>query len=303
MKIFLTGGTGFIGSCLTKKLAEKGYPVTIISRNPEKMFFLPSGVEVVKGDPTQPGSWQKIIRNHKVIINLAGFPIFCRWSRKNKKKIYDSRILTTRNIVNALSLSSPKPLLFLSASGVGYYGNRGDNFTDETAPPGDNFLAHLALDWEQEALEAKKYGVRVILCRIGMVLGKKGGALPRLIRIFRFHLKINFGSGKQWLSWINEKDLTDIFLFLINNPHLEGALNCTAPHPVRFCDFIRALSSLSPKPLLPLSIPEFILRMTLKEAADLFLNGQRVLPQKLLQEGFDFKFPTLVSALKNLQEE
>jgi len=303
MKIFLTGGTGFIGSLLTEKLLEKGYEVTIISRHPEKLSSLPSGVTGIKGDPTQPGKWQEIAAKHEVIINLAGFSIFCYWSKRNKKKIYESRILTTRNLVNALSFSPQTKILFLSVSGVGYYGGQGDNFLDESAPPGDDFLARLAFDWEQTALKAQKYGSKVILCRIGMVLGKKGGAFPQLNRIFKLHLGVPLGSGKQWISWIHEKDLSDIFLFLLNHPSIDGPLNCTAPHPVRFRDLISALSSLSTKSQLPFSIPEFILRLTLGETADLFLKGQRVLPQKLLEMGFCFKFPTLVSALKNLQKE
>jgi len=300
MRIFLTGGSGFIGSFLTSALATRGHEVTVISRNLKKPPPFPPRVYVLEADPTKPGAWQKIAADHDAIINLAGLSIFNRWTEKVKKEIFDSRILTTKNLVEALSQRQQKEIHFLSASGVGYYGFQGDNFLDENDGAGDDFLARLASAWEQTAVTAEKSGARVVLCRIGIVLGRHGGALARLTPLFKCYLGAPLGSGKQWFSWIHEQDLTNIFLFLLEHPEMKGPVNFTAPYPVRNRELTQTLSAVLRKPAFPFPVPEFLLRLTLGESADMILKGQRALPQKLLSNGFLFKFPTLSVALQDL---
>ena len=254
----------------------------------------------MESDPTKAGSWQKIAGEHDVIINLAGFSIFNRWTKKVKKEIFDSRILTTKNLVDALSYRKQKEIHFLSGSGVGYYGFHQDKVIDENDGPGNDFLARVASAWEQAAVTAEKFGARVVLCRIGIVLGRHGGALARLIPLFKCCLGTALGNGEQWFSWIHEQDLTNIFLFLLEHPEVKGPINFTAPHPVSNRELMRTLSAVLHKPALPFPVPGFLLRLTHGESADIFLKGQRVLPQKLLHKGYVFRFPTLTAALHDL---
>jgi uncharacterized protein len=300
MRIFLTGGSGFIGRFLTFALAERGHEITVLSRSLKKPSPFPPRVFVLEADPTKAGPWQKIAGDHDVIINLAGFSIFNRWTEKVKKEIFDSRILTTSNLVEALSHRKQKKIHFLSASGVGYYGFQGDNFVDENDGPGNDFLARVASAWEQAAVTAEKFEARVVLCRIGIVLGRHGGALARLTPLFKCYLGASLGNGKQWFSWIHEQDLINIFLFLLEHPEVKGPVNFTAPHPVSNRELTRTLSAVLHKPALPFPVPGFLLRLTHGESADIFLKGQRVLPQKLLQRGYVFSFPTLTAALHDL---
>jgi uncharacterized protein len=300
MRIFLTGGSGFIGRLLTFALAERGHEITILSRSLKKPSPFPPRVCVLEADPTKAGAWQNIAGDHDAIINFAGFSIFNRWTKKVKREIFDSRILTTSNLVDALSHRKQKKIHFLSASGVGYYGFQGDNFVDENDGPGDDFLARVASAWEQAAVTAEKFGARVVLCRIGIVLGRHGGALARLTPLFKSYLGASLGNGKQWFAWIHEQDLTNIFLFLLEHPEVKGPVNCSAPHPVRNQELTQTLSAVFHKPALPFPVPGFLLRLTHGESADIFLKGQRVLPQKLLQRGYVFSFSTLTAALHDL---
>ena len=302
MRIFLTGGSGFIGHFLANALSERGHEITVLSRNPKKASPFPPGIFILEAEPTTPGSWQQIVGDHDAIINLAGFSIFNRWTKKVKKEIFDSRILTTENLVEALSHRKQKKIHFLSASGVGYYGFHQDEVIEENGGPGDDFLARVASAWEQAALTAQKSGVRVVLCRIGIVLGQHGGALARLVPLFKWCLGASLGTGKQWFSWIHQQDLTNIFLFLLEHPEIEGPVNCSAPHPVRNQELTQTLRAVLHKPVLPFPIPEFLLRLTHGESADIFLKGQRVIPQKLLQSGYVFRFPTLSPSLQDLVE-
>ena len=300
MRIFLTGGSGFIGRFMTFALAERGHEITVLSRNFKKPSPFPPRVCVLEADPTKAGSWQKIAGDHDAIINLAGFSIFNRWTKKVKKEIFDSRILTTKNLVEALSHREQKEIHFLSGSGVGYYGFHQNKVIDENDGPGDDFLARVASAWEQTAVTAEKFDARVVLCRVGIVLGRHGGALARLTPLFKSYLGASLGNGKQWFSWIHEQDLTNIFLFLLKHPEMKGPVNFTAPHPVRNRELTQTLSAVLHKPALPFPVPKFLLRLTHGESADIFLKGQRVLPQKLLHKGYVFKFPTLTAALQDL---
>lgn len=302
MRVFVTGGTGFVGRALTRNLAEAGFQVTILTRSAEKSQAFPEGVQLLEGSPVQPGYWQESVREHEAIINLAGASIFTRWNDETKKLIRESRVLTTRNIIDALEAGKGKVRSLLSASAVGYYGSHGDEVLSEDSPNGSDFLASVASEWEAVALEAGKLDVRVALCRFGLVLGRDGGVLNKLVPFFRFYLGSRFGNGKQWFSWIHEVDLDNIILFLLKRENIAGPINCTAPNPVQNAEMVRILSEVLEKPTILPSIPEFVLRLVAGEIGSILLTGQRAVPQKLLDNGFVFRFPTLRESLQNLFE-
>ncbi|MBW1781460.1 MAG: TIGR01777 family oxidoreductase [Deltaproteobacteria bacterium] len=304
MKIFMTGGTGFVGTTLTRHLIAQGHQVSILTRkgpsNPTQAGG--EGVSYLKGDPTRPGSWQEHVPQHDVVVNLAGASIFRKWDRKAKELIRDSRVLTTTNLVEALSGGVKKETTLLSTSAVGYYGFHGDEELDEDSPPGDDFLASVTREWEAAAGRAEAFGARVLICRFGIVLGKSGGALGEMTPLFRKGLGSPLGSGKQWFSWIHETDLVGIYLFVLNRNDLSGPINCTAPEPVRNKDLTRALGKALGKPTILPAVPGLVVKMLKGEFGSILLEGQRVLPRKLLDAGFHFQYPGIQDALHDLFE-
>jgi len=235
-----------------------------------------------------------------VIINLAGASIFKRWTRDVKHAIRDSRIKTTHNLVAALGGSSPKNVTLLSTSAIGYYGYRGDEALEEESSPGDDFLAKLSQDWEAEALQAVQHGVRVVICRFGIVLGAGGGALGQMVPIFKKGMGSPLGSGKQWFSWIHEQDLVNIYLFLLDQPGVSGPVNCTAPHPVRNETLTKALAQAMGKPTFMPAVPGFLVKVMMGEFGTVLLEGQKVIPKRLLELGYPFRFPMIEAALQDL---
>jgi uncharacterized protein (TIGR01777 family) len=300
MRVFITGGTGFVGTNLTNQLVQQGHNVTVLTRAIRKDRALPIGASFLEGDPTREGNWQHRVGEHEVIINLAGASIFRRWTRNAKVAMRESRILTTRNLVHALSAREGKETLFLSASAVGYYGFHGDEEVDESSPAGADFLASLSHEWEAEALEADKLGVDVLLCRFGIVLGEGGGALEKMLTPFRWHLGSPLGSGRQWFSWIHQEDLVNIYLFLINQKGISGPINFTAPCPVRNRDLMRILGEVLNKPTFMPNVPGVMLKLSMGEFGSVLLNGQKVLPKRLSEAAFQFEFPDIRGALQNL---
>ncbi len=300
MDIFVTGGTGFVGSSVVRALIEKGHHITVLTRSLDKAKSLSDGVRAIQGNPMQPGSWQDEITKHEVIINLAGASIFRKWTKASKKQILQSRILSTQNIINALYKQATKQIHLLNASAVGYYGNCGDKILDENSPVGDDFLATVSSHWEKAALEALPLGIRVVLCRIGIVLGKQGGALAQMRKIFERYLGAQLGGGEQWFSWIHLEDLSRIFCFLLDNTELSGPINCTSPNPVQNKDLTLTLAHKLGKSILLPKVPSLVLRLVLGEFAQTFLHGQRVIPRKLLENDFEFSYPTLKESLDNL---
>ena len=299
MKIFLTGGTGFVGKGLTKELVQSGHEVTLLTRSLRKFGSKPPAVSLIEGDPTQKGEWQESVGGHEIIINLAGASIFTRWTKERKQILRESRILTTRNIVDALDGGSIKT--FFSTSAIGYYGFHEDEELNEASLPGADFLAQLALDWEKEALRAQDLGIRVVLTRFGIVLGEDGGALGQMIPMFKKYVGGPLGSGRQWFSWIHLEDLVQAFLFLVDHPEISGAVNFTAPNPVRNKELAAALGKILNRPAF-MPAPGFMLRWVLGEFGSILLKGQKVLPQKLLQNGFRFRYPTIDKALEAIVE-
>jgi len=294
MKIFLTGGTGFVGKSLAPALIRGGHEVTVLTRSGKGG---PPGVSLVEGDPTQKGGWQAAIKEHDAVINLAGASIFTRWTDEAKKIIRESRLLTTRNLVGALEGARVRH--FFSTSAVGYYGFHKDEALTEESLPGDDFLARLGRDWEKEAREAEKKGCRVVITRFGIVLGEKGGALGQMIPLFRKYLGGPLGSGNQWFSWIHIEDLTGAFLFLLGHPEFSGPVNLTAPNPVRNRELAKTIGKAMGRPSF-LPVPGFMLKLALGEFGSILLEGQRVIPQKLLKSGFQFRYPEIEQAIEQI---
>jgi uncharacterized protein len=300
MKAFITGGTGFVGSHLTRQLLDRNIQVTLLTRAVKPGRFLPAGASYLEGDPTRPGDWQSQVPSHEVIINLAGASIFHRWTDDYKKALLDSRILTTRNLVEALSPRKNQETVLINASAVGYYGFHEDEELSEEDPPGTDFLAVLASRWEEEAWKATAWGTRVVLCRFGIVLGDKGGALDQMVPLFRKGLGSSLGSGSQWFSWIHQQDLSNILLFLIEQPKISGPINCTSPNPLRNRELTKVLGEVLGKPTFLPSVPGFILKAVMGEFGDVLLKGQKVLPKKLIASGYSFRFLDIRQALSDL---
>lgn len=299
MKIFITGGTGFVGRTLVRHLLDSGHLVTVLTRATTATGAT-GNPRLLQGDPVKPGPWQEELRTHEAVINLAGASIFCRWNRINRQSILDSRILSTRNIVTALPPFGSKVKVLLNGSAVGYYGNRGDEELTEASPNGQGFLADICQAWETEANRAAKLGIRVVHSRLGVVLGDHGGALEQMVRVFRIGLGARLGSGQQWFPWIHQSDLVRIFSLLLENPELSGPVNCVAPQTVTNLELTRALAHVLHRPLLLPPVPAFILKLLQGEASALLLNSQKVRPEVLTLAGFNYKFPTLVAALTDL---
>jgi uncharacterized protein len=300
MRVFITGGTGFVGRNLVHGLVELGHEVTVITRSAAASRPLSPGVSLVEGNPSKSGPWQESVPKHEVIINLAGRSIFTLWTRKARREILDSRVSITRNVVDALQSASPGTLL-ISTSAVGYYGStRDDREFDENSPAGEGFLAEVGRVWEAEARRAEQFGVRVVTCRFGVVLGKNGGALEKMVPAFRFWLGSPLGSGRQWFSWIHLEDILGIMSFLMENKELSGAVNGTAPNPVRNKELTETLAKVLRRPLILPAVPSFVLRILLGEFANVLLEGQRVIPRRLLNGGYRFRFGSLEDALQDL---
>lgn len=298
MKVFMTGGSGFVGTFLSRELARQGDEITILTRREPAPSSSQPGISFLTGDPNQPGPWMRAVPEHDWVINLAGASIFGRWTREKKKEIMDSRLLTTRNLVAALALEDRRQL-FCSTSAVGYYGPRGDEELTEDSPPGADFLGELAQSWEAEALKAQDLGVRVVITRFGLVLGREGGILGQVKPLFQFFMGGPTGSGEQWFSWVHQLDHARAFRFIQEHAELSGPVNLTAPNPVRNREWVQALGRALHRPSF-LTAPAWMMRAALGEFADVAITGQKVLPRKLLQAGFSFQFPDIDQALADL---
>jgi uncharacterized protein (TIGR01777 family) len=299
MNIFITGGTGFVGRNLVSRLIGEGHSVTVLSRSEKASDTLPDSTSIVLGDPTEAGAWQESVKGQDCIINLAGTSIFSRWTTETKRLIRESRISTTRNIVDAIDPARGRGVVLFSTSAVGYYGFRGDETLTEESPPGDDFLARVAIEWEKEALRAEEKGARVVITRFGIVLGEKGGALGQMMSIFRKYLGGPLGSGKQWFSWIHMGDLVGAFVFLMAHGEISGPVNLTSPNPIRNEELARVLGKAMHRPSF-LPTPGFMLKLLLGEFGSVLLEGQRVIPQKLLDNGYVFIYPEIDGGLQSL---
>jgi hypothetical protein len=304
MKIAITGATGFVGSRLVKKLNDAGYQILILTRNPEKAKrVFPSSafpnLETVKYTPKESGDWQKAISGCDAVINLAGEPISERWTPQHKQEILESRQLGTRNLVEAIAQAESKPQLLISGSAIGYYGTSETATFDETSPPGNDFLAEVCQKWEAEANKVKELGVRLVIFRIGIVLGDDGGALAKMIGPFKMFAGGPIGSGRQWFSWIHRDDLVNLILEAIKRTDMAGIYNATAPNPVRMTEFCQTLGDVINRPSW-LPVPEFALELLLGDGAKVVLEGQQVLPKQTQSLGFQYQYPELKPALTEI---
>ena len=299
MKILITGGTGFVGTQLTSRLIQDGHEVTVLSRSTKRSGEVPRGIFYLQGDPTQKGPWQEAIKNHDAVINLAGASIFAKWTEEHKKAIRESRVSTTQNIVQGIPAHPEKQFTLLSTSAVGYYGFCGDEELAEESPNGEDFLARIASEWEGEALKAREKGARVVITRFGIVMGEKGGALSQMIPLFKKYIGGPIGSGKQWFSWVHIKDLSEAFAFLLKHPEISGPVNVCAPNPVRNKDLAKALGRVLNRPSC-MPAPGFMIRLVLGEFGSVILEGQRVIPKRLLDSGFAFQYPDIDKALQGI---
>ncbi|MDD3814985.1 MAG: TIGR01777 family oxidoreductase [Desulfocapsaceae bacterium] len=295
MRALITGGTGFVGQHLAKRLPR---PI-IAGRSVEKTKNLFPDSEVRKWDGSQNAD-PSLLDGVDTIYHLAGESIFHgRWDAAKKERIRASRIEGTRHLVDFIAKAENKPTTLICSSAVGYYGSRQDEELTEISAPGDDFLAKVCLDWEQEALRAEEYGVRVVLIRTGVVLGDAGGALAQMLLPFKWGLGGRLGNGSQYMSWIHIDDLTAIMLYAREETSLRGPVNAVAPAPVTNSEFTQALATSLHRPAF-LPVPGFALKIVLGEFADVLLGSQRVIPKALQQANYTYTFPQLGDALKNL---
>ena len=307
MKVVIAGGTGFLGNALAWTWAEESHDVRVLTRS------LPPGQAQHESGTGKPGitrigwiadghagSLARELEDASAVVNLAGESIGGgRWSAARKQALRDSRILGTRSIVRALAETSNPPDTLISGSGIGYYGERGNEPLTETSPPGDDFLAHLCVEWEAEAQRAAAPSRRVVLLRTGLVLEKSGGALPRMMRPFRFFAGGPIGSGRQYMPWVHRLDWIEMVRWIVDTPAVVGPVNVTAPHPVTNAEFARALGRAMHRPAL-VPAPAFAVKLVVGEMADAALASQRALPGKPLAYGYHFRYPEIDIAFRGI---
>ncbi len=295
-KILITGGTGFLGSALIHQLQSENHQITVLSRSKNKVTQQFNKQVIAITDLKQLSSNDTF----DVIINLAGAPIFDkRWTDQRKQIIRNSRIDLTKQLIKVISNMNSKPELFISGSAIGYYGDQGDTVLTEQSNFQKNFSHQLCADWEQTALQAKQYGVRVCLIRTGLVLGTNGGLLKRMLLPFKLGLGGRLGNGCQWMSWIHLQDWVAIAELMMSDTSMQGAYNATAPNPVTNQDFSDILAKVLNRPTL-LPLPAYFLKPLLGEMSELVLGSQRVLPDRLTRQGFKFRYQDLQSALSQI---
>lgn len=296
MRVLLSGASGLIGTALAETLASAGQTVSPLVR-PGR----PAPPGGVRWDPAGGEFDAAAAEGADAVVNLAGESIASgRWNERRKAALRSSRVLATRSLVEGLGRMARKPAVLVSASAVGYYGDRGDEELTEASLPGRDFLAGLAVEWEREAARAAEHGLRVVLLRFGIILSPRGGALGRMLLPFRMGVGGRLGSGRQWMSWVSLPEAVAIIRHAIVTPGLEGPVNVVAPHPVRNSEFTRTLGRVLGRPAI-FPVPAFALRLVLGEMADaLLLSSQRVLPKKLEDSGYRFRHEQLEPALRDV---
>lgn len=302
MKVAITGATGFVGSSLVKKLFTEGHQVLVLTRNPataQKVFPSIPNLEIVAYTPTESGSWQEAIAGCNGVVNLAGEPIAeKRWTAQEKQEILNSRKLGTQKIVEAIAKANLKPSVLVNASAIGYYGTSETATFDESSPAGNDFLAQVCQAWEEEAQKVKAYGTRLVILRLGIVLGQ-GGAIAKMITPFKLFAGGPLGSGRQWFSWIHREDLVNLIIQALTNANMEGVFNATAPNPVRMAELAQTMGELMQRPSW-LPVPSFALESLLGEGAMVVLEGQQVLPNRTQSSDFNYQYSTVKQALKEI---
>ena len=299
MRLFTTGCTGFVGRALVPALEAAGHGLILATRHPDQARRLSSTAQVVVADTRQPGPWQAHVATADGVINLAGEPIAeKRWTREHKTLLQDSRIATTRNLVDTMAAADPGPQVLISGSAVGYYGTSETGEFSETSPGGADFLARLCQEWEA-ATQPAQPRCRVVVLRIGIVLGPDGGALGKMLPVFRLGVGGAVGSGRQWMSWIHRQDLCTLILAALADPAFRGTYNAVAPNPVTMGEMATSLGQVMGRPSL-LPVPAPLLQALLGDGAMVVLKGQKVGSEALRDRDFSFAYPRLREALANV---
>lgn len=295
MHILITGGTGFIGSSLCPLLLAEEHQLTVLTRHPEKVAKLYQGrIRAIRSLTEFRPEWPM-----DAVINLAGEGIADRpWTSARKQQLNASRITVTEELVSILRRREQKPAVMISGSAIGWYGHQGDAVLEENATAHDEFMHRLCQDWEHAAQGASALGIRLCIVRTGVVLGRGGGMLKRLLPLFGLGLGGRLGSGTQWISWIALSDYLEIIQFLLKDSRQSGVFNATAPKPVSNSEFTSVLAGALGRPAF-LHIPASVLRLAMGEMSDLLLNSQRVVPSRLLDARFKFRSGSLEDALRN----
>lgn len=301
MRVIFTGGTGLIGTALATRLATEGHEPIVLTRDPAKTKGnLPAGVRAAGWDGKSGDGWSHLIDAGTTIVHLAGAGVAdARWTAERKREIRESRTASGAAVLAAIREAPAKPRALLQASAVGYYGPRGDETIDEIEPPGDTFLAETCVKWEESTREVEAQGIRRALLRTGLVLTPEGGALGKMLLPAKLGANGPLGSGRQGFPWIHLDDEIGAIRFLIDRADATGPFNLTAPNPPSQAEFARALGRVIHRPSF-LPAPAFALRLALGEMADMLLTGHRVVPKRLLELGYRFRFPDLEGALEDL---
>jgi uncharacterized protein (TIGR01777 family) len=295
MRIVLSGASGFVGQALVERLRGAGHELRVLGRRPV------AGCASYQWDLLGGEPPAEALEGAEAVIHLAGEPVAQRWTTEAKRRIRDTRVLGTRSMVRALTTQSPRPATLLSASAIGYYGDRADEAMDERSEPGADFLGRTCVAWEREAELAESLGIRVVRLRIGVVLGLGGGALKKMLPPFKAGVGGPLGGGRQWMSWIHLDDLVGLIDFALETPALSGAVNAVAPNPVTNAQFSSALGAALHRPAL-IPTPGFAVKLLFGEMAEIVLGSQRVLPRAAQAAGYQFKLTEATKALKNLLE-
>ena len=299
MRIVIAGGTGFIGKAMLAAYRAE-HTLEVLTRDPSAaQARLPEGVRAVGWDGATLGEWVGRLDGADAVINLVGESIAQRWTPAVKQRLWDSRVKTTELLAQAAQQARTPPRIWLQASAIGIYDQSPDTTADESSPPASGFLADLGTAWEAAAQPIAAMGTRLCYMRIGVVLGLEGGALPQMLTPFKLGVGGPIGSGKQWLSWIHLDDLVGAAAFLMARDDLLGVFNFTAPQPATMHEFAKTLGRVLLRPAI-FRAPAFAVRLMLGEMAEFVLQGSRVLPKRLLEAGYEFRFPTLEAALRDL---
>jgi uncharacterized protein (TIGR01777 family) len=308
MRVILLGGSGLVGRALASDLAADGHEAVIVSRHPEHVARIDSRIEVLGWDGRTAAGWGQRVNGADAVVNLAGetiggrnlAEIFSqRWGKAKKKRILESRVDAGRAVVEAIRAAQRKPATLLQMSAVGIYGPRADQEVDENASAGEDFLSRVCVEWERSTEAVEAMGLRCTVVRTGLVLSLRGGLLPVILLPFRLFVGGPLGDGRQGFSWVHADDHRRALRFLIDNPQARGVYNLTAPEPVSNAELGRQVAHALHRPYW-FPTPAFLLKLFLGEKATLVLDGQRVLPRRLLEAGFEFRHPTLGSALADL---
>ncbi len=300
-RIVITGATGLIGKKLADALIVRGDEVIVFTRNAEKArSIFPGAFECVEWNYQHPEQWKSKFENSNAIVHLAGINLFAkRWNNDFKKEVLESREVSTKNLVEAIKSCINKPEVFISASGIGYYGDCRDSILDEKSTKGNDFLADVCEVWERESQKIGELGIRNVQIRTGLVLSIEDGALKQMSPAFKLFVGGPLGNGKQWSSWLHIDDIVGIYLHAIDNKNISGAVNATTQNPVRMKEFANTLGKVLNRPSL-FPVPRLILRLVVGEAVEVVTASQRINSKKLLDSGYKFKFENLEDALKDL---